>query len=397
MDIAELLELNDLAGEQGRRYPKKRFLFDRLHTETGKHFIGIVGPRGAGKSVILKQLLCEHDGAFYLSLDTLGERDLFAVVKHLAARYGAALFLLDEVHFHDRINEDLKKIYDFLDVRVVFTSSVALRMIGSSHDLSRRVRLVRLPPFSFREYLYFNTGASLPVLNIEQVYDRQWTPAHLRYGHLFDDYLRGGLLPLSLDEPDVFPLLRNVLETIITRDIPSAARLAVDELDRIRTLVRFVGRAEVDGINYSCLSRNLGITKYKATAYTDLLEKAFVLHRVMPRGTNVLKEPKILMALPCRLLYREYDEAVGGLREDFVIGALRAAGIEHHYLKTTRGGKTPDYAVPSDKGDLVIEVGGKGKGREQFKGFAADRKMILAHADDTAGDKRPLFMMGFLY
>ena len=62
-----------------------------------------------------------------------------------------------------------------------------------------------------------------------------------------------------------------------------------------------------------------------------------------------------------------------------------------------RCGKTPDYAVPSDKGDLVIEVEGTGTGRERCMVFAADRKMILAHADDTAGDKRPLFMMGFLY
>jgi hypothetical protein len=41
-----------------------------------------------------------------------------------------------------------------------------------------------------------------------------------------------------------------------------------------------------------------------------------ILHEILPAGTNVLREPKILMAPPTRLLYRDYEDAVGGLRED---------------------------------------------------------------------------------
>ena len=43
-----------------------------------------------------------------------------------------------------------------------------------------------------------------------------------------------------------------------------------------------------------------------------LVEQAFVLQRIFPKGTNLLKEPKVLMALPYRLLFRELDDAVGG-------------------------------------------------------------------------------------
>jgi predicted AAA+ superfamily ATPase len=279
---------------------------------------------------------------------------------------------------------------------VIFTSSVALKMIDSMYDLSRRVKLVTLFPFSFREYVFFKKGESLPALGLEQIHDRKWDPGHMRQSHLFEAYLHGGLTPMSLEESDIFPLLENILEKIIMRDIPSVSNLTIDELDIIGKMVRFVGRSEVDGINYSCLSRNLGITKYKAIAYVDLLEKTFILNRVMPRGTNVLKEPKILMALPYRLLYRDYEEAVGGLREDFFVEMMRAAGIGHHYLKTARGTKTPDYMVPSQKGDLVVEIGGRGKGRTQFKGIKAERKLIFSHSDSVEGDRRPLFMLGFL-
>jgi predicted AAA+ superfamily ATPase len=73
------------------------------------------------------------------------------------------------------------------------------------------------------------------------------------------------------------------------------ARLRVDELGLIEKMVRFVGRAEVDGINYSSFSKNIGITNYKAEMYVEMLSKAFVLQAVFPKGANVMKQPKVLL------------------------------------------------------------------------------------------------------
>ena len=114
-------------------------------------------------------------------------------------------------------------------------------------------------------------------------------------------------------------------------------------------------------------------------------------------GTNVLKEPKIIMALPYHLLYKEKKEALGALREDFFISSLRGAGISVHYLKNTRGGKTPDYVINLNSKKIVFEIGGKGKGRQQFKGFSADRKIIFAHDDKIGEERFPLFLAGFLF
>ena len=83
--------------------------------------------------------------------------------------------------------------------------------------------------------------------------------------------------------------------------------------------MKFISKSYVDGINYSSISRNVGITKYKAESYIRLLEKAFVLNVVFPIGTNVLKEPKVLMCLPIRLLYQDVNQALGGMREDFLL------------------------------------------------------------------------------
>ena len=60
-----LLQLHELAVAEGRRLPKRRELFARLAAQDGRHFIGIVGPRGAGKSVLLKQWAASDAGAVY--------------------------------------------------------------------------------------------------------------------------------------------------------------------------------------------------------------------------------------------------------------------------------------------------------------------------------------------
>jgi predicted AAA+ superfamily ATPase len=280
-------------------------------------------------------------------------------------------------------------------VKVIFTSSVALAMHRSAHDLSRRVVLKMLYPFSLREYAFFKHGREIASLSMKDIIDKKWERSAIESGAFFREYLQGGLMPFALDETDPFPLLANILNTVIYKDIARISAVAVEEMDIIARMVVFIGKSAVDGINYSSLSRNLGITKYKAEQYAALLEQAFILHRILPEGTGVLKEPKVVMALPYRLLYRSYEEAVGGLREDFFVESVKANGMTVRYLKSTRGEKTPDYVLQGEK-ETVFEIGGKGKGRSQFKGFKTRHKIILTDSYEAADIRRPLFLFGLL-
>ncbi|MBD3318115.1 MAG: AAA family ATPase [Chitinivibrionales bacterium] len=396
MDTKDLLEFDRRAREDGKRYKTARFILPQLLQEKGRHFIGIVGPRGVGKTVVLKQLAEQFKDSLYLSADTLGDHDLFDAVAALHDSYGIRAVLIDEIHFISGYDAALKKIYDFLEVRVIFTSSVSLSIFASAYDLSRRIRLVTLYPFSFREFIYFKTGDHLEPLSLDQIAQGAIPSRYLRYEYLFDPYLQGGCMPFSLDEPDVLSLLSNVVRTIISRDIPSVERLRIDELGLIEKVVHFAGKAPVEDINYSSIARNVGITKYKSEQYVGLLQKAFLLNPVFPAGTNVLREPKMLFCLPYRLLYRSWADAVGGIREDYLTESLRMAGYACAYLKSTRGQKTPDYLVERNGECLVVEVGGRRKGREQFKGFAGKKAIVFAHGGGIQGIRRPLMSAGFL-
>ena len=396
MDISTILQLNEIALAQGKSHQRKRYVFQKIFDDTGKHQIGLVGPRGSGKTVILKQLLAHfEDTACYISLDAVDTGGLFQAIQTLHEKYKFSLFLIDEIHHEKQYARELKKAYDFLEVRIVFSSSVALSLHETAYDLSRRVNLVAINPFSFREFLYFTKELELPSLSVMQLLEKQWDAAHIRQEIHFESFLKGGLFPFALEEPNILPLLGNILDKIITGDIPLIGRLLTDEIPILHRMVRFIGSSPPDGINYSSLSNNLKITKYKAEQYVHLLEQAFVLKCVMPVGTNVMKEPKILLRLPYRLLFQPFENAIGAIREEFFAEMMICKGISFNYLKSTRGAKTPDYLVQSDTKSYVIEIGGPGKGREQFKGFDGKKNLILAHGNETTGIKRPLFLIGF--
>jgi len=76
-NLKEILELDGIAEKEGKRYPKKRELYQYIISKEGKHFLGIVGPRGVGKTVLLKQLRTELKNSIYISLDSIEEVDLF--------------------------------------------------------------------------------------------------------------------------------------------------------------------------------------------------------------------------------------------------------------------------------------------------------------------------------
>ena len=391
-----ILQLNEAAIAQSSSIQRKRFVFKSILDDIGRHHTGLIGPRGSGKTIIMKQLLAHYkDTACYISLDAVDSPGLFQTVRSLNEKYKFKIFLIDEIHHEKQYARELKKLYDFLDIRIIFSSSVALSLQETAYDLSRRVSLVSINPFSFSEYLYFLNGQEFAPLSIAQIMDQQWDPIHIRQEIHFENFLKGGLLPFSLEEPNCLPLLKNILDKIITSDIPMVGRLLTEEIQILHRLIRFIGNSSPDGINYSSLSNNLKITKYKAEQYVNLLEKAFVLKQVTPVGTNVMKEPKILMRLPYRLLFQSYESAIGALREEFFIEMMICKGISFNYLKSTRGAKTPDYLVQSGDGSYVIEIGGPGKGREQFKGFDGKKNIILSHSNEIKGLKRPLFLIGF--
>jgi len=406
MDIEYLLELDSLALESIKEVEKKRFLWETLVISTGRPFSALLGPRGAGKTILLRQLRARTSQGIYISCDTLDRKiDLFELIRTTYESYGITHFFLDEIHSIDQFPGQLKKIYDFLPAHVWITSSSALSLVSSGFDLSRRIEFHSVTPFSFREYLWFLQDEFIPPLSLHDALTKPIPSQILRAGRFFHLFLQGGLYPFMLEPGAKLELFRQMLQKIITMDMPTYdPTLTALDMDTISNIVKFIGTSGIDGISYSSLSRNLGITKYMAQRFVSLLEKSFILKAILPQGTSVTREPKILLQLPYRLLFQDYSNALGAIREEFFALAMEQHSQTYRYAKSTRGAKTPDYVLSMKDETFVLEIGGQGKGRSQFKELEYTKKIILYDTSSSTktvpkkpipGVQVPLHVVGF--
>lgn len=128
-----------------------RFLYHKL-LESESKFSGIYGSRGVGKTTLLlqvaKALKYKSDEILYISCDHphLAGISLFELVQEFV-NYGGKCIFIDEVHEATNFEQELKSIYDFLDVRVLFSGSSAIKL--TSPSFTRRYAMYHLPILSF--------------------------------------------------------------------------------------------------------------------------------------------------------------------------------------------------------------------------------------------------------
>lgn len=400
--VEELILLDNTAKEDGRRYPMKRFLFAKLHqllTET-RQFVGIAGLRGTGKTILLRQLAATLDHSFYVSADTLPpEVNIFDLSRLLFESFGVRYLMLDEIHAISGWQGQLKKIYDFSDIHIVFTSSSSLELSESRHDLSRRLTLELLPLFSFREYLSFKKGVEIPTISMDDLLQNA-LPLYQKFYSFepdFRTYSFFGALPACLQSP-LPSVVTSVVEKVVQKDMLTAGKLSQEDIVNIRSVLLFMARAGIEGISYSALSRNLGITKYKAQQYVSLMQSASILKIILPYGANVLPEPKILFAPALRANLTQgsdQERLIGAIREEFFVHHLTGAGLTVNYLKSIRGEKLPDYMVFYQERKIIFEIGGAGKSSVQLKGVTEKERHILTQPGSSNGI--PLILTGFLW
>ena len=382
-----LIELNEKARERGKSFQKKRELYTILFNEKStKIFSGIAGFRGCGKTVMLQQLLNELSDAFYISCDRFGG-NIYSVANELQKK-GIKYLLLDEISYIPKWRAQLKKIYDNLNIRIFFTSSSSIDVFKSRIDLSRRVKIHDLHTFSFREYIHIVNNNEIECINLKNIAKPldDW----IRYEAQFREYCNSGALPASVEGSDV----KNIIERIMEHDLPVYARIYMEEISEIRRIFNFLTNSSPESISYSAISKHAGINIYKAIKYVKILESAFLINIITPEGRNVMKEPKILLPPPLRAAFSSLPENMlkGSIREDFFVHNAICAGYRPKYLKSNRGRKTPDYLID----DLVVEVGGRGKGRTQFKGFKTKKTILAVSPGVYSESKVPLIAFGFL-
>jgi predicted AAA+ superfamily ATPase len=397
MDIDHLITLSRSI-LQRRKEKYRRFLYTKLNPEG--QLIGIKGPRGAGKTTLVKQLLQESglaaEKALYVTADhpRVNAMRLYDVAEAFA-KLGGQLLVIDEIHKQSNFAADLKAVYDTLPLRVIFTGSSALHLDHAKVDLSRRAVIYNLPCLSLREFVELETGLEFAALDLATLVEDHAVItgeiverlADRRILRLYRDYLAYGAYPFYREGVTDYPVkLIEVVRQMIDSDLAVIYNIDKDHLNKLNRILELVCRSPPLELKVTKLAGAAGINIRTLYAYLGYLEKgslvrAVTAHNSLAKADKLYFDNPNLFTILC-----DYPQQ-GAIRETFAAAMLGNAGHRLHY--PARG----DFLVDER---YLFEVGGKGKDFGQISGIK-DSFVLRDNQEYGIGRKIPLWLLGFLY
>ncbi len=374
-----------------KRYFYNKIDFDKL--------TGIIGARGVGKTTFLLQYLKESKipkhKKLYVSADSIKINSLFDLALSFAKEEGE-LLLIDEIHKYIGFENELKKIYDFLDLQVIFSGSSALKIDNAKADLSRRAVIYEIEGLSFREFVELSTSTKLPTFTLEDILQNHIEIAtelldKFNKTKLFKEYLQFGYYPFYFDKRNNYFLkLNETINTVLEVDIPSIFNIEYQNIRNLKKLIRLICESVpyTPNIKELLAKMEMGEDYRSLYRYLEYLNRAKILRviRAKSKGDNIFTKPEKIYLNNTNLHYSYCNSAqIGTIREVFFASMLFSHTIEIP--------KKGDFLV-DDK--YLFEIGGKNKSYKQIK----DVPNSFVAADDIeigSGNKIPLWLFGFLY
>ncbi|MEN4053419.1 MULTISPECIES: AAA family ATPase [Sulfurimonas] len=394
--------LEELRDYQRKLFKRVDFKYKRyFHTlNLDKKLVGILGARGVGKTTFLIQYLKELDLPFskklYISADIITIPSLYEVAEAFSKEEGEVL-IIDEIHKYKDFEIELKKIYDILDLKVIFSGSCALKLDNAKADLSRRAIVYDVDGMSFREFVEFSKDILFPTFTLGDIVKNHQDIAYellekFNLTLLFQEYIKQGYYPFYFeDKEDYLIKLNETINTVIEVDIPSVFPIEYDSINNLKKLVRLICESHPYTPNLKELLAKMNMhDNYKGLyRFLEYLHRAKVFHiiRAKTKGDAIFTKPQKIYLNNTNLHFAYCDAFHTGTgREVFFASMLKVK----HSLEIPKKG---DFLVDEA---YTFEVGGKSKGYKQIK----DIENSFVVADDIeigSGNKIPLWLFGFLY
>ena len=369
-----------------------RYLYNTIHWEN--KLIGIVGPRGVGKTTLVLQYIKNNldvRHTLYVSAED------FYFAKHrlsdLASdfvKWGGKYLFIDEIHKYPDWSNELKLIYDYHNhLKVVFTGSSVLDLKKGSADLSRRAVLYNLQGLSFREYLMLFHQIEVPVFNLNEILNHQVKVPQMAHPlPLFADYLKRGYYPFAL-EPDFDLKLLQVVHQTLESDIPVYAGMNVSKGRQLKQLMAIIAESVPFKPNMTKISEILAISRNNIADYLLYMEEAGMLAQLRDdtKGIRGLGKINKVYLDNTNLVYILAGENAnkGNIRETFFLNQCRV----HHQVVSSN---LADFKME----DKDFEIGGKNKGLKQIK--TAENGFLVKDDIETGFfNTIPLWHFGLMY
>lgn len=368
--------------------------------------IVIRGPKGVGKSTLMKQYIKSHfeDGdhhVLYCSADTnyFTTHTLLEVAENFVKIGGKWLFI-DEVHKYPGWSREIKEIYDlYHDLHIVLSGSSLIQINDGQADLSRRIMQYDMPGLSLREFLYLDLGLDFEPIKLEQLLEHPakfcaQVRSQCHPLEHFGRYLRFGYYPFYFEEKqDYIDKVENVVNYTVDVELTKHRNVEVGNSRKIKALLQVISQMTPYEVDIAKLSKATGMMRTTVLKYLTHLEEACLIRRLFTdlKSVTDLQKPDKMYLDNSNLLYTLSPglPEMGTVRETFFASQLASAGHVVEYA----GYKKGDFRID---GEIVIEVGGTEKGFAQIAG--QENAFVAADGIESAVlGKIPLWAFGFLY
>jgi len=381
-----------------QHYEYQRYFFDRVDFDD--KMVGIIGSRGVGKTTFILQYLDKldlpHNQKLYFLADSiiLSNYSLYEIAQQFA-QMGGKVLAIDEIHKYKNYEHELKEIYDFLDIKIIFSGSSALQLEHKKADLSRRAVLYHVEGLSFREFLELKLDREMPKYSLDEVTTNHIDIAHhicqdIKPLEHFGEYLQSGYYPYYFENPNSYGIkLEETLNTVIESDLPIIFNIEPQNIQKLKQLIFLLCNSNPYELNLTQLSKKIGINRTTLYQYIHYLSMGNLLYslRAKAKGETIFTKPSKLYLNNTNLShYYCQSSQMGTIREQFFASMLR---LNHHLSYPSKG----DFLVDDT---YTFEVGGKNK---DFKQIANIPHSFIASDDIESGfgNKIPLWLFGFLY
>jgi len=376
----------------------KRYFFDIVDFK--ERLIGIIGARGVGKTTFLLQYLealdIEEEKKLYFSVDSVIRENitLFDIAEEFAL-LGGKVLVIDEIHKYKDFEIELKEIYDFLDIKVIFSGSSAIVLEHKKADLSRRAVIYNVKGLSFREFLELKLNKKFAKYQLTDILTNHMEIAkkltmQIKPIEHFKEYLKVGYYPFYFEFPNTYYIkLEETINTVVESDLPQIFNIEPSNIAKLKQLIAYICNSKPYELNLTNLASKIGINRKTLYLYIHYLTLGNIFLKVLPKakGDAIFSKPSKLYLNNTNLNYAYcQSQDIGTLRESFFVNQMDKI----HKIEYSKIG---DFIL-EDK--YIVEIGGKNKSYKQIK----DIKNSFVVADDMEigfENKIPLWLFGFFY
>ncbi|MBN1539408.1 MAG: ATP-binding protein [Candidatus Thermoplasmatota archaeon] len=323
--------------------PRETYLEELMRYRENNDVILVSGLRRTGKTTLMKQMIhrmidegTKPEHILFISMDNIGLKDRTILEieeeyrKSSGMRNDERLYLfLDEVHFQEKFELQLKNLYDLGMTKIFASGSANLEILMKTPHLTGRYRIVEMRPLDFREFLIFN-GHDIGEKNHQELVE------------LAHQYALTGGIPEYVLTGDINSL-NTMIQSVLFRDVFTRSRLRDNEslLNIFTMIVKNVSTP----VSIRSISRVLNHSEETIRKVLELLEEVNLIRKVERYGNfkeRKANPPKYYLS-DTGIFNVIMDKVnMGAVVENLVFLKLRRYGSVHYHRSS---GKEIDFIL----------------------------------------------------